>query len=58
MSTLHPYYLIRAIGGITYLSGFIVMIYNIYMTIRTQPQEIKEDLKITKPIGGESIEAA
>jgi cbb3-type cytochrome oxidase subunit 1 len=50
--------LIRAIGGITYLSGFIVMIYNIYMTIRTQPQEIKEDLKITKPIGGESIEAA
>ncbi len=58
VSTLHPYYLIRAIGGITYLSGFIVMIYNIYMTIRTQPQEIKEDLKITKPIGGESIEAA
>lgn len=43
--SMHPYYLIRAIGGLSYLSGFILMLYNIYMTIRTQPQESKEALK-------------
>ena len=49
VSTLHPYYLIRAIGGVCYLSGFIVMIYNVYMTIKSQPQEHNEAL-MAKPI--------
>ena len=45
VSSLHPYYLIRAIGGICYLSGFLVMVYNVYMTIRCIPQESSEALK-------------
>lgn len=45
VSSIHPYYLIRAVGGISYLSGFIVMVYNVYMTIKSQPQESSETLK-------------
>ena len=45
VSSLHPYYLIRSIGGICYLSGFLVMVYNVYMTIRCMPQESSEALK-------------
>ena len=57
VSMLHPYYLIRAIGGISYLSGFIVMIYNVYMTIRTQPQETQESIKAKamKSIAAETV---
>ena len=28
-----PYYYIRAIGGLLYLVGFIVFLYNVFMTI-------------------------
>lgn len=31
---MHPYYLIRAFGGVLYLSGALIMTYNFYRTIR------------------------
>ncbi len=40
--TMHPYYLIRAIGGILYLTGVIIMIYNVIMTIRAEHAKIKD----------------
>jgi cytochrome c oxidase cbb3-type subunit 1 len=30
----HPYYVIRAIGGLLYLTGTLVMAYNLWRTIR------------------------
>ncbi len=34
VKAMHPYYLIRLLGGLTYLSGMILMAYNIYRTVR------------------------
>lgn len=48
VSLLHPYYLIRAIGGMCYLGGFIVMLYNVLMTIKLRPQESREAMKSMK----------
>ena len=42
VSILHPYYLIRALGGLCFLSGVLVMVYNVYKTIcskQTEPQD-------------------
>jgi cytochrome c oxidase cbb3-type subunit 1 len=46
VALLHPYYLIRAIGGLCYLSGFIIMIYNLYKTIKLQPAKSNEKMKV------------
>jgi len=35
MASMHPYYLIRAIGGSFFLIGGVVMLYNVIMTIRS-----------------------
>lgn len=34
VQAMHPYYLIRALGGALYLSGALIMVYNIWKTIR------------------------
>lgn len=34
VEAMHPYYIIRAIGGILYLSGMLIMVYNCYKTIK------------------------
>ena len=31
---MHPFYLIRATGGLLYLSGALIMVYNFYRTIK------------------------
>ncbi len=31
---MHPYYMIRLLGGIIYLSGMILMAYNVFQTVR------------------------
>ena len=32
VEAMHPYYIIRALGGLLYLSGAIIMAYNLYRT--------------------------
>jgi len=39
VSALHPMYLMRAFGGLLYLSGAILMVYNIWMTIAGHQRE-------------------
>jgi cytochrome c oxidase cbb3-type subunit 1 len=34
VNAMHPYYMIRLLGGLTYLSGMLLMAYNIYQTVR------------------------
>ena len=36
---MHPYYVLRMIGGLMYLAGALIMAYNIYMTIRGEIRE-------------------
>ena len=33
VAALHPMYILRAVGGLMYLSGALIMVYNIWMTI-------------------------
>jgi len=34
VAAMHPFYAMRAIGGMFYLTGMLLMAYNVYMTIR------------------------
>lgn len=34
VEAMHPYYIIRALGGLLYLSATLIMVYNIWQTIR------------------------
>ncbi len=38
VAAMHPYYFIRSVGGLVFLLGALVMVYNIYMTINQAPQ--------------------
>lgn len=40
-SSLHPIYIIRAVGGLFFLAGAIVMAYNFYKTIKSPSLETK-----------------
>ncbi len=39
---MHPAYVMRAVGGMVFLSGVLIMAYNIYMTIRQGQREAAE----------------
>jgi cytochrome c oxidase cbb3-type subunit 1 len=41
VSALHPMYLIRAAGGLLYLSGFVIMLWNIAQTVRGKLRDEK-----------------
>ena len=51
VAILHPYYVIRALGGAFFLFGVIIMIYNIFMTIKC----IKKDVKLHEIIPNADI---
>jgi len=39
---MHPYYFARAVGGLLFLIGALVGIYNIWMTIRSSAETAEE----------------
>ncbi len=39
VAAMHPYYIIRALGGLLYLSGMLIMVYNCWKTITGCAQE-------------------
>ena len=39
VEAMHPFYIIRALGGVFFLSGALVMVYNLIMTVKAQPEE-------------------
>jgi cytochrome c oxidase cbb3-type subunit 1 len=41
VAALHPMYLIRAAGGLLYLSGFVIMLWNIAQTVRGKLRDEK-----------------
>jgi cytochrome c oxidase cbb3-type subunit 1 len=40
VEAMHPYYIIRAIGGLLYLAGMILMIYNCWKTINDSKEAV------------------
>ena len=46
-AAMHPYYVMRVVGGLLYLVGMLVMIYNVYKTIRG-------DVRAEVPMGAEA----
>jgi len=34
VDAMYPYYVIRALGGLLYLSGMLIMVYNCWKTIK------------------------
>jgi cytochrome c oxidase cbb3-type subunit 1 len=50
---LHPYYTIRAVGGLLYLTGFFIFAYNIYKTIKSGRELEDKEINVnSSPMGG------
>lgn len=47
---MHPYYLIRALGGILYLAGMIIMVYNLIKTVKVGEDKEAVDPKMAKAV--------
>jgi len=50
VTVLHPYYTIRGIGGLLYLTGFFMFAYNIYKTA-TSAKAIENEPQYASPMG-------
>lgn len=37
MDAMHPYYVVRALGGVLFLTGGLIMAYNLWMTVKLAP---------------------
>ncbi|MDJ0686590.1 MAG: cytochrome-c oxidase, cbb3-type subunit I [Alphaproteobacteria bacterium] len=46
---LHPYYVVRALGGLLFLLGSFLMVYNLWMTVKAVPKATG-----TEPVSGQS----
>jgi len=44
VEAMHISYIIRAVGGLLYLAGALIMIYNVYRTIRSDVTEVDESV--------------
>jgi len=52
-----PLYYVRAIGGTLFLVGFIIMLYNVYKTIRLAPKERAVEIVRAPALGGTTLAA-
>ena len=47
VEAMHPYYIIRSIGGLLYLAGGLIMAYNVWRTVRgDEPVDVAEQPRI------------
>lgn len=42
VAAIHPYYIIRAVGGALFTLGALLMTYNLWMTVAAQPTEVED----------------
>ena len=47
ISASHPYYVIRLIGGLMFLTGMFIMAYNVWKTIKSLPDAVQADSSTT-----------
>ncbi len=45
VEAMHPYYVIRGLGGVLYLAGALLMVWNVYKTIKGDVREKDEAVK-------------
>jgi cytochrome c oxidase cbb3-type subunit 1 len=38
VEAMHPFYVIRAMGGVLFVVGALIMVYNLWMTVRAVPE--------------------
>ena len=38
VEAMHPFYVIRALGGLFFVIGSLIMVYNVVMTVRAAPR--------------------
>jgi cytochrome c oxidase cbb3-type subunit I len=50
VQAMHPYYAVRALGGLLYLSGALIMVYNIAKTIGSGNATERVTAKTAAPI--------
>jgi len=48
VAAMHPYYIIRATGGLLFLLGGLIMAYNFYRTIKG---DIRDEVPYDAPVG-------
>ncbi len=41
VNAMHPYYVIRMLGGVLFLTGALIMVFNLIMTVRSATTEIR-----------------
>jgi cytochrome c oxidase cbb3-type subunit 1 len=52
---MHPFYIIRALGGVLYLTGALIMAYNFYKTIKGDVRRSEYPVLTTTQQGGEAL---
>ena len=49
VAAMHPFYIIRTGGGVLFLLGSLIMVYNLWKTVQVGPAEIAQP---TRPLAG------
>ncbi len=47
VEAMHPYYVIRALGGILFLIGALIMVYNLWRTARG---DVRDEVRVVAPV--------
>jgi cytochrome c oxidase cbb3-type subunit I len=42
VAAMHPFYVIRLLGGVFFLSGGLIMAYNMWRTVRGEPEAVAD----------------
>ena len=51
LNATHPYYVGRLVGGVFFLTGMLIMAYNVFMTIRkTEPRDLPQNTEEKKNV--------
>jgi cytochrome c oxidase cbb3-type subunit 1 len=48
---MHPYYVIRMLGGVLFLAGALVMVFNLIMTVRSASTAVRPARAISTQAG-------
>jgi cytochrome c oxidase cbb3-type subunit 1 len=51
VQAMHPYYIIRALGGLLYLAGALIMVYNFVRTIKSKELNNSVSVEQNQQIG-------
>jgi cytochrome c oxidase cbb3-type subunit 1 len=52
VAAMHPYYVIRALGGVLYLTGALIMVYNLWKTV-TASEPVRQPAPAWRPQAAE-----